>query len=75
MCTTHLLIFLRLPLLLQVVREVRVEGGFRKPELKDLLILRALIAPYTLIVWLQKTYRRRFSKEVSARLYCQLCSV
>jgi DnaJ family protein C protein 25 len=43
----------------EVVAEVKIEGGYKKPEWKDLFILKLFKSPYTLYVWAQ-TYHRRY---------------
>eukprot|EP00981_Chlorochromonas_danica_P009353 scaffold2636_cov176-Ochromonas_danica.AAC.7 len=45
----------------QVVAEVKIEGGYRKPEWRDLFAWQLLIFPYTFTVWCQKYYRRYIS--------------
>jgi hypothetical protein len=48
----------------QVVGEVKIEGGYRKPEWRDLVIVQTALLPYTLLQY-AKTYHRRYvSKEV-----------
>jgi hypothetical protein len=40
----------------QVVDEVELKGGARKPELQDLFVLRLLKSPYTFILWAKEWY-------------------
>lgn len=52
-------------LLLQVVAEVKIEGGYRKPEWRDLVIVQCALLPYSLWQYAQQYHRRYISKEVS----------
>jgi len=45
----------------QVVSEVKIEGGHRKPHWKDSFAVQVLIFPYTLVVWSNNYYRRYIS--------------
>jgi len=45
----------------KVVREVKIEGGCKKPEFRDLFIVRFFISPYTLSVWAMKYYKKYYS--------------
>jgi hypothetical protein len=48
----------------KVVGEVQIEGGYRKPEWKDLFAYQLLIFPYTFTLWAMKYYRRYHSNQV-----------
>lgn len=50
---------------MQVVGEVKIEGGYRKPEWNDLFAYQLLIFPYTLSLWCMKYHRRYISTAVS----------
>lgn len=45
----------------KVVREVKIEGGCKKPELMDLFIIRFFLFPYTFFVWAKKYHRMYYS--------------
>jgi hypothetical protein len=47
-----------------LVAEVKIEGGYRKPTWKDLVIVQAVQLPYTLFLYAKKYHRRYISKEV-----------
>jgi len=47
------------------VSEVKIEGGYKKPEWRDLLIVKVVLLPYSMVQWSQTYYRRYLSKEVS----------
>ncbi len=49
----------------QVVAEVRIEGGYRKPEWSEFLILQLVYMPMNLYHFAVKYHRRYISKEVS----------
>lgn len=46
----------------EVVREVKVEGGFRKPEFHDLFAVQLVYFPYNFYQWAVKYHRRFISK-------------
>ncbi len=48
----------------QVVAEVKIEGGYRKPEWSEFLILQLAYLPYNLYVWGKQYHRRYVSTEV-----------
>eukprot|EP00428_Durinskia_dybowskii_P063030 CAMPEP_0170384016 /NCGR_PEP_ID=MMETSP0117_2-20130122/15778_1 /TAXON_ID=400756 /ORGANISM="Durinskia baltica, Strain CSIRO CS-38" /LENGTH=349 /DNA_ID=CAMNT_0010639747 /DNA_START=34 /DNA_END=1083 /DNA_ORIENTATION=+ len=43
----------------KIVMEVKIEGGYRKPEWKDLVIVQTAMLPYTLFQY-ARTYHRRY---------------
>lgn len=45
----------------QVVGEVQIEGGYRKPVWRDLFAYQLLISPYTLYLWGARYHRRYVS--------------
>lgn len=47
----------------QAVREVKVEGGDKKPEVTDLFAVQLVLLPYTLFKWLKKMHRRYISSK------------
>eukprot|EP01040_Poterioochromonas_malhamensis_P004843 gene4843-5198_t len=47
----------------QVVGEVKIEGGYRKPEWKDLFAYRLVISPYLISMWVIQYHRRYISKQ------------
>lgn len=49
----------------QVVAEVRIEGGYRKPEWNEFLLLQVVYLPLHLYQFAVKYHRRYISKEVS----------
>ena len=50
----------------QVVADVKVEGGYRKPEWKDLFAVQFFLCPYYFVIYLLKYHRRYISKNVSS---------
>jgi len=50
----------------EVVAEVKIEGGYRKPEWRDLFVYQLLISPYTLYNFARKYHRRHISTMVSS---------
>lgn len=52
----------------QMVNEVQIDGGFKKPTYRDVFAIRLFIIPYDLCIWAKKTYRLRFSKD-NVRLF------
>ncbi len=55
--------------------EVKIEGGYRKPEWRDLVIVQAALLPFTLFNYAKTYHRRYISKEVrlSSWSLCVLC--
>lgn len=55
------------PIFLQVVEEivagVKIEGGYKKPEWRDLIIVRVVMLPYATVQWAQTYHRRYLSKQ------------
>ncbi len=47
-----------------MVAEVKIEGGYRKPEWRDLVIVQTALLPYSLFMYAKKYHRRYISKEV-----------
>lgn len=45
----------------QLVSEVKIEGGYRKPEWQDLFAVRLVLFPYHLVLWGVKYHRRYIS--------------
>lgn len=45
----------------QLVSEVKIEGGYRKPEWQDLFAVRLVLFPYHLVLWGLKYHRRYIS--------------
>lgn len=45
----------------KLVSEVKIEGGYRKPEWSDLFAVRLVLSPYHFIIWCMKYYRRNIS--------------
>ena len=41
----------------EVVSEVKIEGGYKKPTHEDILIIKLMYMPYTLYTWGRKKYR------------------
>lgn len=52
-----------------MVAEVKIEGGYRKPEWRDLVIVQTALLPYTLFLYAKKYHRRYISKEVNTHIY------
>jgi hypothetical protein len=48
-----------------VVGEVHIEGGYRKPTWRDLVIVQTGMLPYSLFQYAQQYHRRYISKEVT----------
>jgi len=46
----------------EIVAEVKVEGGYRKPEWKDLFAVHCVLFPYYIVLWAMKYHRRYISK-------------
>lgn len=44
---------------------MKIEGGYRKPEWRDLVIVQCALLPYSLWQYAQQYHRRYISKEVS----------
>jgi hypothetical protein len=51
-----------LPLHKQLIAEVKIEGDYAKPLLKDLFVLQVALSPYFFCLWLVKYHRRYISK-------------
>jgi hypothetical protein len=49
----------------EAVAEVKVEGGYRKPEMKDLFAYQLVLLPVTIYNWAVKYHRRYISSVVS----------
>jgi len=49
---------------MQVVSEVRIEGGHRKPTYEDVLLVQLCMSPYWGYLWAQKLYKKYVTKEV-----------
>ena len=49
----------------QVVSEVKVEGGYRKPEWTDILAVQLFMSPLLLYHWGCKMHHRYYSSTVS----------
>lgn len=47
----------------QVIAEVKIEGGYRKPVLTDLFAYQLAIFPFTFFQWARKYHRRYISEE------------
>ncbi len=45
----------------QLVSEVKIEGGYRKPTWQDLFAVRLVLSPYHFVLWCMKYYRRYIS--------------
>lgn len=50
----------------QVVGEVKIEGGHRKPEWGDLFVVRLLLLPSILYKWAKRYHRINFLKQVTS---------
>lgn len=48
-------------IVLELAYEIKIEGGFKKPETMDLFAVQILFLPYTIFKWLKKYYRRNIS--------------
>jgi hypothetical protein len=48
-----------------VVAEVKIEGGYRKPEWNEFLLLQVVYLPSTISQYATKYHRRYISKEVT----------
>lgn len=55
----------------EVVSDVKIEGGYRKPEWNDFFAFQLVFLPHTLFVWMQ-TYHRRYISKVPLALDEQL---
>ena len=44
----------------QLVGEVQVEGGYRKPTWRDIFAVQLVLLPYHLCVWAKKKYRHHY---------------
>ena len=58
---SNLIVFLK-----QVVGEVKIEGGHRKPEWGDLFVVRLLLLPSVLYKWTKRYHRIHFLKQVTS---------
>lgn len=47
----------------QVVSEVKIEGGYRKPEWSEFLLFQVVMLPLNIVQYAQKYHRRYISKE------------
>ena len=45
---------------------VKIEGGYRKADWKDVLLVQLFYSPYYIYLWIKKYYRRNISKVVSS---------
>lgn len=52
----------------QVVATVEIEGGYRKPEWKDLFFVQCMLIPYNVVTWGLKYHRRYISTKVNTFL-------
>ena len=50
-----------------VALDVKIEGGYRKPELMDLFAVQVVMLPFSMYKWGKKYYRRHYSKIVSRK--------
>ncbi len=47
-----------------MISELKIEGGYKKPELHDLFAMRLILFPYNFFVWCKTYYRRYYSNQV-----------
>ena len=39
---------------------MQVEGGYKKPSIRDVLLVQVLFLPYNIYMWSKKWYRRMY---------------
>ena len=54
----------------EVVSEVKIEGGYKRPTYRDIFLIKLLFFPCTLYSWLRKMYRVSFKEEDLTRDEC-----
>lgn len=47
-----------------MISELKIEGGYKKPELNDLLAVRLVMFPVDFVAWTRTHYRRYYSNMV-----------
>ncbi len=45
-----------------VVAEVEIEGGYKKPTFKDVFLIKLLVLPYSIFLWIKKKYRIAYAE-------------
>ena len=48
----------------KMISELKIEGGFKKPQWRDVFAVRLVMFPYTFTVWANTHYRRYYSNQV-----------
>ncbi len=47
-----------------MISELKIEGGYKKPEWHDLFAMKLILFPYNFFVWCKTYYRRYYSHQV-----------
>lgn len=60
----------------QIVGAVEVEGGYRKPTIKDVFVVKLVMLPFDIVQWGRRLYRYHYqSDQVCISLVLSLLSV